>query len=300
MSDPACAGNTASMVKSPCPPRTVIYYQTHQVNGRLVSMREAAEKAPGISVVVVGAVHLNDEVLTLNDLAPDDEHYGPMWADLAEYQATDRALVAMFGGAAKGSYAKLDGAAFNDADYQRLVEFLRRYHLDGIDLDIEEEMTLEGAVRLVKRLRADFGPDFIITMAPVDTALREGQNLSGFDYDALWARCGDEIDWLNVQFYCGTSRGTMDNTRAYDEIVARGVYPVSKLVAGTITHPMHGHGYVPIARLQAVYRELAHRYPGFGGAMAWEYFNSEPGGVAAPWEWARAISAALSEGTRND
>lgn len=44
-------------------------------------------------------------------------------------------------------------------------------------------MSLAGIVRLIDRLRADFGAGFIITLAPVAAALVEGGgNLSGFGY----------------------------------------------------------------------------------------------------------------------
>lgn len=34
----------------------------------------------------------------------------------------------------------------------------------------------------------------------------------------------------------------------------------------------------------------------FGGVMGWEYFNSLPGGRAAPWEWAAWMTVLLGGG----
>lgn len=65
-------------------------------------------------------------------------------------------------------------------------------------------MSLAGIVRLIDRLRADFGPAFIITLAPVAAALVEGGgNLSGFGYGDLERVRGGEVAWYNAQFYCG-------------------------------------------------------------------------------------------------
>lgn len=80
----------------------------------------------------------------------------------------------MLGGAAKGTFTRLDSVdegAF-EAYYGPLREFIRRYGFHGVDLDVEEEMSLAGIVRLVDRLREDFGGKeggFDITMAPVAT-----------------------------------------------------------------------------------------------------------------------------------
>jgi hypothetical protein len=40
--------------------------------------------------------------------------------------------------------------------------------------------------------------------------------------------------------------------------------------------------------LQSTIRSLVAKYPTFGGVDGWEYFNSMPGGTAAPWQWASA------------
>lgn len=79
--------------------------------------------------------------------------------------------------AAKGSFERLDGpdADVFEAYYVPLRDVLRRHKLDGIDLDVEEYMSVTGVVRLIDRLRVDFGPKFVITMAPVATALLPSQ-----------------------------------------------------------------------------------------------------------------------------
>ena len=92
----------------------------------------------------------------------------------------------MLGGAARGTFALLDGSdASFETHYRPLRDFLRTHTLDGLDLDIEEPMSLASVVRLIDRLRADFGPGFLITLAPVAMALvMEGrvENYAEFSY----------------------------------------------------------------------------------------------------------------------
>ena len=138
-------------------------------------------------------------------------------------------------------------------------------------------------MHLIDRLKADFGRDFIITLAPVATALMPGRpHLSGFDYKLLEAARGSSIAWYNTQFYNGW--GGLHNTAAYDEIMRNGWRP-DKVVAGMLTNPRHGgSGYVPLELTAAVISVLMERYPNFGGVMGWEYWSSYPQ-VENSWVW---------------
>lgn len=175
--------------------------------------------------------------------------------------------------------------------------------LDGLDLDVEEKVPLETITRLIARLRSDFGTNFLITMAPVATALIPDPNipphlrpprprlasgpspnplhptlphLSGFSYPELECSVyGREIAWYNTQFYCGW--GDAGSTQWYDTIISAGWTP-SKIVLGVVTHPGNGAGHIPISKLRDVCARLRQKYKdvggGFGGVMGWEYFNS--------------------------
>lgn len=193
----------------------------------------------------------------------------------------------MLGGAGKGSFTRLDLDEITfEAYYRPLRDLVRERGLDGLDLDVEEPMSLAGIIRLIDRLKSDFGDGFIITLAPVAAALmseRPEHNLSGFSYEALEVMRGKQIGWYNTQFYCGW--GDMSKTDGYDFMVRRG-FPAEKIVVGMVTNPGNGSGWVPFEILQEVLITLKARYPGFGGVMGWEYFNSLPGDRARPWEWA--------------
>ncbi|KXX78928.1 Chitinase 2 [Madurella mycetomatis] len=281
----------------PALPRLITYYQTHHTpSGQHISILPLVQK-PGISLthVILAAIHINEDpsALTLNDHPPSHPRFITLWAELRVLQASGIKVLGMLGGAAKGSFTRLDTedeATFNQF-YNPVAELIRTRSLDGLDLDVEEPMSLGGIIRLIDRLRADFGPSFLITLAPVAAALLSVEhNLSGFDYEALEVMRGAEIAWYNAQFYCGW--GDCSNPAMYEMLLAKG-WPPEKIVVGLVTNPENGSGWVPWNMLGNVLPLLAGRHPRFGGVMGWEYFNSLPGGKERPWEWASAMTALL-------
>ncbi|KAH6966217.1 glycoside hydrolase superfamily [Fusarium venenatum] len=277
-------------------PRLVTYYQTHHdSSGNLISPLPLITQ-PGIAIthVIVAAIHINEdpEKITLNDYHPSHPIFQTMWAELRVLQASGVKVMGMLGGACQGSYARLDADQDTfDRFYGPVRDMIRERALDGLDLDVEEEMSLGGIVRLIDRLRNDFGPAFIITLAPVAMSLIDfRRNLSGFDYEALEVMRGRDIAWYNTQFYCGW--GDCSNPLMYDLMVQKG-WPPEKIVIGLLTNSENGHGYVPFNPLSIVLTTLRGRYGKFGGVMGWEYFNSLPGGKERPWEWAREMTKLL-------
>lgn len=273
--------------------RVVVYYQTQYSNDVYVSPKAMTDNNTGVTDVIVGALHLNsDGTVHLNDNPPGDARFTQMWTDLHAMQASGVRVLLMVGGAAQGTFQRLDTdfATY----YPRLKNVITTYGLDGVDLDVEENMSLAGIERLIDQLRADFGSSFLITLAPVAPALRGGGNLSGFNYDSLYADRGSQISWFNAQFYCGW--GSMASTTDYDRIIDYGVVPANKVVAGVITNSANCSGYVPLATVKCTLSALVAKYPAFGGVDGWEYFNSDPDGTAAPWKWAREVSGAMAGG----
>ena len=72
--------------------------------------------------------------------------------------------------------------------------------MDGIDIDVEQETDISVVIHLITQFKADFGSEFIITLAPVASALSGGDNLSGFSYIELEQKAGANISWYNAQF----------------------------------------------------------------------------------------------------
>lgn len=278
-------------------------------------------------------MHVNDEPdkLTLNDHPPSDPRFTQLWQEVRDAQDAGVRVLAMLGGAAKGTYGPDRLGSDDDATFERfylpLRDLLRERRFDGIDLDVEEDMSLAAVIRLIDRLRADFGPaptaqggghgagrGFDITLAPVATALLgtglPKHNLSGFDYEALEVMRGSEISWYNVQFYCGW--GDCSSPLVYEAVIAHG-WPRDRIVVGTVTNPENGAGWVPWALLVKVLAGMreraARRKPGtggdgeedgFAGVMGWEFFNALPGGRPRPWLWAQWMTAVLRDGRSAD
>ncbi|WP_436500462.1 discoidin domain-containing protein [Actinokineospora sp. HUAS TT18] len=272
--------------------RTVVYYQTQYYNNTYVSPKPLVDNNTGVTDVLVAALHLNgDGTVHLNDHPPGDPRYTQMWTDLAAMQARGVHVSVMVGGAAQGSFQRLDTEF--DTYYPRLKNVITTYNLDGVDLDVEENMSLAGIERVIDALTADFGDGFIISMSPVASALSGGGNLSGFNYDTLHRDRGSKIDFYNAQFYCGW--GSLSSTSGYDAIISRGVFPADKVVTGSLTHSSLCGGYVDVTTtLKNTVQALVQKYPTFGGVAGWEYFISNPGGTARPWEWAGLITSYMS------
>ncbi|CAA7262541.1 unnamed protein product [Cyclocybe aegerita] len=277
-------------------PRIVTYYQTHHgSDGKPISVLPLITQ-PGIAItyVILAAIYINADPLkiTLNNHHPSHPRFQTLWDELQVLQASGVKVMGMLGGAAKGSYQRLDGSDEQFEQYYCPVrDMVRDRALDGLDLDVEEEMSLGGIIRLIDRLRSDFGKDFIITLAPVAMSLLDfTKNLSGFDYEALEVMRGRDIAWYNTQFYCGW--GDCSNSFMYDLMIGKG-WPPEKIVVGLVTNPANGGGFVPWNPLSAVLTTLRGQCGNFGGVMGWEYFNSLPGGKERPWEWARQMSILL-------
>lgn len=91
-------------------PRLVLYHQTIHHNGKFVSIKPLTQT--GVTHVYIAAIHLNDppENITLNDHHPDDARYNELWQEVEYVQGLEKPItvMGMLGGAAKGSYEKLE------------------------------------------------------------------------------------------------------------------------------------------------------------------------------------------------
>lgn len=283
-------------------PRLVIYFQTtHDTAGNPISMLPLiTEQGIALTHLIVCSFHVNaDSVIHLNDYPPDDAHFYTLWNETVIVQEAGVKVMGMIGGAAAGSFntATLDSTdnATFEHYYDQVYSLIKQYNLQGMDLDVEQSMSQDGITRLVTRLNADFGDEFIITMAPVASALKNGGNLSGFNYETLAAAAVtttglEMVEFMNAQFYSGF--GSMASPADFESIVANGWDP-KVIVAGELTSPSNGYGYTSTPLLNQTVIELVELYGTIGGIMGWEYFNSEPGGTTAPWDWAQEMTEIL-------
>jgi Glycosyl hydrolases family 18 len=278
-------------------PKVIIYHQSHYPNGEYLSMLPMATSGCGITHVIIAAIHVNHEPgdITLNDdpfLSPKSMK---VWTETRQLQGCGIRVLGMLGGAAVGTFTRLDNDnvdVFNSY-YEPLRECVKSSNLDGLDLDVEEEMSLRGIIRLIDRLRSDFGSDFLITLAPTASAMWGGRHLSGFSYDELEKQRGNHIAWYNTMFYCGW--GSMQTTEHFERIMDHGWNP-ERIVVGLSTNP-ETNGWIHGEVLQFSLGAIAQKYPSLGGVMGWEYFNAimaNEGAPGEPWEWLQAISMILS------
>ncbi|KZZ95064.1 chitinase 3 [Ascosphaera apis ARSEF 7405] len=255
-------------------PRIILYHQTiYKNNGEdYVDLEFVFRANPGLTHLIIAAVHINEDPkkITLNDDPFDADKYVRFWVQLEDVRTSGVRVMAMIGGAAQGTFERLDGP---DREFERyyapLRDVLKKYKFDGVDLDVEELMSQRGIQRLILRLRMDFGVEFIITLAPVCTALIPGQrHLSGFDYFTLEEEFGVCIDWYNVQFYNGWG-----SPRFYPMLIKLG-WPAEKLAMGVLTNPANGTDYLSIFRVGFYLTHILERYPDAGGVFGWELFNA--------------------------
>ncbi|KAJ9426960.1 chitinase [Fusarium oxysporum] len=263
--------------------RIIFYHQTHYKDDKYISLQPSILPATGVTHVIIAAIHLNTpERITLNDDLYDADKFIPLWDEVRQLQEAGVKVLGMLGGAAQGSYTKMDGSLEGFRRwYQPLRKMIAWARFDGLDLDIEEAMSLGGVVRLIDHLKTDFGQSFLITLAPVAPALLNRQNLGGFNMEELEKGLGSRIA-------C--------KTRDYDTIIARG-WPQEKVVIGLVTSPANCSGHVKEAKLRACLKELVSRYPRIGGIMGWEYYNSVTEAspqIGEPWKWAEMINDMLN------
>jgi len=284
----------------PAGKRVIYYDQTQYDQGTYVSLAplwntlDPNTNKPYVTDVMIAAFHLgmmsDSTLIHLNNNAPSDPMFTTLWQETAMLQSRGVTVRLMLGGAGKGSYANALFADWNTF-YPAVKQTLTTYKFDGIDLDIEEPVALAQVQQLIDQLSADFGPSFVITLAPVASALVGGKNLSGFDYRQLeQSPEGAKVAWYNTQFY--SMLGSLATTANYDSVTSAGFSP-KKIVAGMLTNPANGTGYVDVNTVANTVTQLAQAYPGFAGVDAWEYFDANPGGSAHPEQWAALMANAM-------
>ncbi|KAL9081694.1 MAG: hypothetical protein Q9159_007113, partial [Coniocarpon cinnabarinum] len=193
------ANNDTSIAANPLP-RLILYAQTHFHKNQYISLLPLIANRVPITHLIVGALHLNDgptttpatttttdptpnaetaPYITLNNDPATSPLLAPLHKDLSILRSAGVEIHGMLGGAAPGTFTRLDEQPGDAATerirfmsyYTPLAETIRLFHFEGLDLDVEEDMSLWGIVRLILQLKSDFGSEFTITLAPVAPAL---------------------------------------------------------------------------------------------------------------------------------
>ena len=215
-----------------------------------------------------------ERYISLNDSSPDSQI--DLWTDIEIANEAGLNIMVMLGGAG-GAYTSF----FQDFNYyyNLLFNFLKRYNfISGIDLDVEENSDLGNIRLLINKLRYDFGDKFIVTMAPIESAMvTDSPGIGGFSYKDLYkSREGQMINWFNVQAY------NIFSEDIYTQIINNG-YPPEKIVFG-----MLGDNYNPTTFLDAVteIKKIYDKFPRMNGVCLWEYGDT----AIDPLIWGTTIS----------
>jgi len=301
-------------------PRIIHYHQTHFYDGNFISLLPLLTTKTAITHIIVGAIHLHGDDpshININDDPYTDPKLQPLWAELKVLRSSGVRILGMLGGAAKGSFALLDSNSREDfvKFYGPLREMIKYCDFQGLDLDVEEKMSLPGVIRLITSLKMDFGPAFTISLAPVAPALMhercpfqlkdastwqvlpydpQAHHLSGFSYFELEKAVGPMIAWYNTQFYCGW--GSLDTIEDFVRIIEGGGFGAERVAVGCSTNPKWGNGYVGGDMLSETLTTVLDIWPNLAGVMGWEFHHSmtdgETGGDRDErWEcWAGMVT----------
>ena len=153
--------------------------------------------------------------------------------------------------------------------------------ISGIDLDIEEEVSIENVKKLITSLKSDFGNSISLSMAPIQSSLEtDNPGMGGFSYkELLQSPEGKCIDYFNVQFYSDFT------FNAYETIVNNGYLP-DMIVMGAMA------GEKNDSEIKKCVEKYGSR---FGGVFVWEYCFAKPDSAS----WAKDISTLVSSFNNN-
>jgi len=257
--------------------KTIYYYQT------FVGLDKCFSHLEDIDVFIISSLHFGKDKegkksIYLNDNKPYDTIFRELWLQTEKASTQGTTIMLMMGGA---------GLAYNElfsdfkTYYPQLVELITtKSWIKGIDLDIEESVSLDNIKMLMNCLVRDFGKEFIITMAPVSSTLSyDGSSMAGFNYKELYdSPEGKLIHWFNTQCYGSYSFQT------YDSIVKNG-YPPEKVVMGMESGQFDDKTFEN-AILEVI--KIKQKYPTFAGVFDWEYLNAPPK-PDDPSQWAKLM-----------
>ena len=238
--------------------RIIYYYQT------FCGLDKILVKNTPVTHIHLSSVHFGldknlQQYIHLNDNSPYDSKFNNVWGDIEKADNLGLKIILMIGGAGEG-YSSL----FSNFDiyYDLLYRLIKdKPSIKGIDLDIEETVKIENVQMLINNIVKDFGEEFIISMAPIESSLQEDYSgMGGFCYKTLLnSDEGKYIDYFNCQFYEDYS---LD---AFNKVVKNG-YNSEMIVMGT-TNP---NVFDTIARVRDAYKNK------FGGVFLWEYMFALP------------------------
>lgn len=259
------------------------YYQT------FCGLDELVKNPSIVDTIIVSSIHFGDNMygapyIHLNDLPPDNKAFDIVWEQTKTLSKCGVEIMLMLGGAG-GGYEDL----FSNYEvyYGMLKDTIKSYTwITGIDLDIEESVSIPNIKMLIRDINRDFGKDFTITMAPLSSSLMFNESgMGGFIYKDLYnSPEGQCITRFNVQAYGSYSYDT------FKAMVDNG-YPPEKLVLGMLSGQFNQKTFKQALNEIS---KIKSAYPNMGGVFDWEYFDAPPNKY--PSGWAEAMSEIIKPG----
>jgi hypothetical protein len=251
--------------------------------------------------VVLAFLHLRREGDSLQLLYGDRDvssrGLDRFWSEVRELRERHgkTVLVSIGGRDSDGDWRLVE--EHTDGAVDLVARLVARHDLDGVDLDMESDFS-DATVELTNRL-ANAMPDLIITHAPPWTDVRDryaspyGSKRPVLERTASARKSrGNNIDWLNVQFY--------DKGQVADPVAAYASLVSGDAAAARIPVPpgMMALGLMPRSDREVretcapMIRRLARTYPDCAGVFAWRHATASKTG------WPSLIAETLWGGRR--
>lgn len=240
------------------------------------------------NLVLSGAIAATDSHFTTNTIE----------AIKAMQQKGQKVLISFGGGTMdSNAYRALSQDTAKLADL--LASFVKNNELDGVDIDYEDTAAFTGQagyngaqflVSLTQELRKRLpSPNYIISHAPQPPYLEQGGYMAG--YVEVVQQAGQEIDWLNVQFYNNPpwSANPDQIVSSYLNYTKLPNMSPEKVITGfPVTQNDAGSGYMPVQTIINEVIKPIQQQSSLGGIMNWQFSSDHNG------DWIKAIAQSLN------
>ncbi|GGH36789.1 fibronectin type III domain-containing protein [Paenibacillus segetis] len=206
-------------------------------------------------------------------------------SDIQAKRAQGKKVILSIGGA-EGNI-NLGSATPNVSNFvTSMTGLINQFGLDGIDIDLESGMNVANLTSAVRQIQQQFGPNFILTMAP-QTIDMQSSNTS---YIQLYNNLKDITTVVNVQYYNSGcmlgrdgqcySQGTINFLTALSDLTLQWIEPSQFGIGVPAVPSAAGGGYVAPSVVNdalkclatgsncGTYKPVA-KYPDIRGAMTW-------------------------------
>ncbi|WP_017218635.1 glycosyl hydrolase family 18 protein [Pseudoalteromonas sp. NJ631] len=213
-------------------------------------------------------------------------------------QQNGQRVLISFGGGAMDHNVYYSLSQDPDRLADSLADFVKNNHLDGIDIDYEDSAAfianasydgVQFLVSLTQALRKQLpSPRYCISHAPQPPYLEHGGYMAG--YLKIVEQVGEDIDWLNVQFYNNPPWSACPDqiVSSYMDYIKLPNMSAKKIIAGfPVTAHDAGSGYMPAETIIQAVIDPIQNTTELGGIMNWQ-FSSDANG-----DWIKTIKNAL-------